>query len=145
MSAEIGAGRLAGQGFRGGGVGFGIVWVPESFRILKGLIFRSKYRMGSWVLSFFCGLGGWCSAGRGGGFGGWFGFGGVGVVLVFGWIGFLGVCFGLGAGCDGFLVMCGGFCHLIFSLMMPLLRQGRVSSTTRIKATAVTTPTNPHL
>lgn len=58
MSAEIGAGRLAGQGFRGGGVGFGIVWVPESFRILKGLIFRSKYRMGSWVLSFFCGLGG---------------------------------------------------------------------------------------
>jgi len=42
-------------------------------------------------VKLFLRAGGWRSAGRGGGFEGWFGFGGVGVVLVFGWIRFLGV------------------------------------------------------
>ena len=33
MSAEIEAGRMVGQGFRAGGVGFAIVWVAEPFGV----------------------------------------------------------------------------------------------------------------
>ena len=53
MDDEIEARRLVGQGFRAGGVSFGIVWVPESFGALDGLILRLEYRVGSLALSSF--------------------------------------------------------------------------------------------